>query len=148
MKKFRLGINMDPVNDGVFETEVDKTEWNHAGNEHEDYVAVLVTSKGDFKELSDAEYKEHVSNIRQKGVYACMKIPGGVEFEFDYRHVLKEGDEKVFVGTALMKIFKSPETTRDDIMFKLMEAITYILVPVRIGNDLVSGFGVNDAETF
>ncbi|WP_036613654.1 hypothetical protein, partial [Oribacterium sp. P6A1] len=77
---------------------------------------------------------------------AAMKLTDKVDLEFDYRHVIKIDDDTVFVGTALIRAIVGRNESRKDCLVRIMEALSMVIIPIEVGNDVVSGFLVNDAE--
>jgi hypothetical protein len=155
MIRCRLRIEMDPVKDGIFDIEEvklessvnDDIEESYEDDEDEEkYLLLMVSSKGDFVDLSEDEFNVHRFNLCRNGRYAAMKLTDKVDLEFDYRHVIKVNDDTVFVGTALIRAIVGRNESRKDCFVRIMEALYMVIIPIEVGNDVVSGFLVNDAE--
>uniref|UniRef100_UPI0005612D2D hypothetical protein n=1 Tax=Oribacterium sp. P6A1 TaxID=1410612 RepID=UPI0005612D2D len=76
MIRCRLRIEMDPVKDGIFDIEEvklessvnDDIEESYEDDEDEEkYLLLMVSSKGDFADLSEDEFNVHRFNLCRNG---------------------------------------------------------------------------------
>ncbi len=152
MCKLRLKMNLDPVNDGLYdpdsqinEEEIDDND-DYEDVDDYDYFGYMITSDGDFIELSSARFGMSRLELSMKGKYACLYINKDISMEFDYRHVHEFNGTPIFVGSALIRVKVPKGESRENLFMRILKELAPVFVPVETADGSVTGFNVKGAK--
>ena len=154
MCKLRLKMNMDPVNDGLYDPEAKINEEEIEEDDEDvfyeeddyEYTGYLITSDGDFIELSNMRFGMLRLDLSMNGKYADLNINKDISMEFDYRHVYEFNGTPVFVGSALIRVKYLRGKSEENLMVKILKDLAPLVVPVDTVDGPVTGFVVKDAK--